>query len=144
MIVYKIVNIKNGKLYSCAVSSEFPEEFRVEYKIDEMVKPVISGTMLFAFSDLNEAKVFKKDLEFASFSFEYFAIYEAETSRVVRNIKPQNLSRKIFLEFWEDFKKARKEKRALPKDGPDPQFGRINDFKSCVCCPSLKLTKQII
>ena len=55
--VYKVVRIEiDGRLSSACCRGSFPDKFRVYYKVGITTRPNIKESMLFAFTDLAEAK----------------------------------------------------------------------------------------
>lgn len=142
MKVYKVVYNHYGKLFSACRNDAFPNDFRVEYTLGVEVKPNVKDTMLFAFTDIDEARRFRDSLWTSEVS-----LYEAETPSCVKNIVPQNIdddsisdTKKRFTEFWLSFFQAKTKKKKIDKKGKHPQ---AFNYKSSVCCPSLKLIKEV-
>jgi hypothetical protein len=94
---YKVVACCGNKLTSCCQNPLFPDEYRVEYKINEFVVPRIEGTKLFVFNDLQCA---------IDFAFELFGLgcYGEIWSCEITNPGPiSNLSRfdlNLFRRYW--------------------------------------------
>lgn len=136
--VYKVVRIENdGRLSSACCRNSFPDKFRVYYKVGVNTKPNIKESMLFAFTDLEEAK------DFADNFMEPHAIYLAHATKLFKNIKPQNIGYynvfKSLNDFWKKLYEAKKNKKRMDKVGTPMRL----DYKSTVCCPSLKLIKEL-
>lgn len=124
---YKVVDKRNGGRYSACRSDNFPEEYRVAYKLNEWVGPNIKGTRLFCFKNLEDAKRFKNTI----FSPKSWTIYECD----VKN--PAKVKYVASPKFIKNFWKFKKLKRS------------ILDFVSISCpdntysCSSIKLLRKV-
>jgi len=63
MIVYKVVQVKNGRFYSCIpiiniLRGQYDWAL-LEYRVNEKTVPVLKGSMLFAFTHFDMARLFK-------------------------------------------------------------------------------------
>lgn len=136
MLVYKVVYSERysdyRRYYSCCQNICFPDKYRVKYIIGKEVKPKVEGTMLFAFSSLDEAKDFLNS--FGNISD--YSILECEAKRVIKNVIPQYIGEYHFAVFWLNFNKAFKAKKKLPKEGITP-MSKMKKYQTSVCCPSL-------
>lgn len=95
-IYYKVVN---RDLKSCCENHNFPEHFRVQYKIGEWTYPVISNTRLFLFRFLSDAEHFKNG--------DYnWLIYSCHAKNVAKVNKLSYISDIEY--FWKLKKKHRK------------------------------------
>lgn len=80
-ICYKVVFSRYGKHESASA-----HRYAVEYEIGKFVKPVVTGTPLFAFKSISLAR---KDFPDESDDDQYFGgfeLYEAEYGRIWRNL----------------------------------------------------------
>lgn len=125
---YKVVDNAKGKLVSVCRSFYFPEEYRVTYKINEFVFPVVQNTRLFCFKNIEDADSF-----FYSFSLrEKIEIYQCEVkspAKVKMIAMPCDIKR-----FWEIKKKRKK----------IPRFYRcIYMPRNTYSCSAIKLLKRV-
>lgn len=89
---YKVVS---KDLSSCCLNFAFPREYRVQYKINEWVKPSISNTRMFLFKDLTSAENFV-DTQYTIGSVRIFSCKAKNVSKVKLLSYPTDIR-----EFWQ-------------------------------------------
>lgn len=138
-IYYKIVRVRNGKLYSY----NYPAEDKhlnsgvcIEYKVGEWTKPKIEGTRLFVFNTLKEAQAeFNKNCA----CWSDYSIYECECKG---HIECSGVKYNIFFrDFWKKINALLNKKKKVKQE----LFGKTYDFYSCpaTLVTKIKLTKKI-
>ncbi len=84
-IVYKVVQYTaERKWKSCCMNNYFPEQYRIEYRLDTEIQPILEGSKIFCFSSLSLAIDFINDYSF-TYSYIHNQLYkmcvlECETS----------------------------------------------------------------
>lgn len=104
---YKVVN---PELKSCCANPGFPEEYRVQYKLNEWVKPVMPNTRLFIFDSINDAEWFRHRM---GLHYKVYPCYAKKVARVKKLAAPMNI-----VNFWKFKKLHRKIDRYLLTDLP--------------------------
>jgi len=98
--------VRSYDLSSCCLNDDFPNEFRVFYKLNEWVSPVIENTRLFVFKTLDDARCF---ISSEYFSHGTISIYECE----VKNPQKVKYMARVYLiqNYWKKIFEARKNKK---------------------------------
>lgn len=86
---YKVVN---SKLQSCCCNPYFPAEYRVQYKLNEWVKPVIPNTRLFIFGKEDDAFLFQ---QYMGYMFDVYSCYAKNVACVKQLANPSFVH-----DFW--------------------------------------------
>jgi len=128
--VYKLCYIKDNDYISVCRNCVFPEKFRVYYELNKVIKPKVSGTKLFVFDSLKNAKHFASTL-FCNQS--RYVILECSTPKVW---KPKYLSDIFHIaKFW-SLKKNHKKIPYTITYGEDIPTGTL-------CCNELTPLKVV-
>jgi hypothetical protein len=104
--VYKVCLIKNNEFTSVCHNDNFPEHFRVYYRLNQESHPKVSGTKLFVFDSLVNAKKFTSWLFSGQYTYMDCAILKCTTQKTW---KPKYLSTiKQIENFWKLKRKHKK------------------------------------
>lgn len=98
--MYKVVENHHGRLLSCCQNPDFPESFRVEYQLNEWVKPVVPKTKLFLFEDFESAGRLAWKLTRSFYSNATILIFPCEARGVEK--PPREIASPPLIKcFWE-------------------------------------------
>ncbi len=130
-IYYKCVRVHNTQLTSYVISSR--NSFCVQYKLDKWIYPSVSGTKLFVFETLEDAKNFTRH----GYSFAIFEcnVINPQNKYSIFHCSKYNFVNLTIVEGMLRLRKQRKKFTHL----------QIGDMpKNTVVCDAIKLTKGII
>lgn len=142
MLVYKVLNNINGRLFSAnQINSFISSPYRMEYFENQVTLP-LDNSMLFAFLNLGEAK------RFADSFFQRMDIHKAYTPCYIENVIPQESYYLFkyndkFSKFWNNILEDASDKNKEGEFPVEEFIGQYKIYTSSVCCPSLKILEPI-
>lgn len=126
--VYKVVHCRGGKLFSVQMSTH---GWEVRYQTGIVVEPLVEGSLLFAFSELNPAVFWRN-------RHAKLQIWEAEAEDPIpfQRVSSFALADSITKRFWSHLNRG-------TLDSPEEWVPWVKAPKGTVACKSIRLIRLI-
>jgi hypothetical protein len=112
--VYKVCWKFNGELRSCCQNYCFPEQYRAVYKIGEVTFPTIPNSKLFAFTNLESARLFKNGF-WPNAGYMVIVKCKAKNlTKIMANVPEINYS--TMIQFWKAKKNHKRTKKFITSE----------------------------